>query len=118
VLALRHGNPAGHRIKEIDMLEVITPESKLVPLDYAYDVTEQRERYAEILLDDEDSWDDLMDMVMSQDELTNDLDACIKNLVEKRRHTPANSSSVQAAVMGVVYVFERAAMEIAKVAIK
>lgn len=95
-----------------------TPESKLYPEDDGRCITTERENYAEQLLDDETEWETIDDAVVFDHELAADLTACIKELVEKRRHCLADSLSVQAAVNGLVHVYERAAMKIAKERIK
>lgn len=95
-----------------------TPESKLYPHDDGRCITSEREKYAEQILDDEDMWEAIDDTVVFDHELAADLSACIKELVEKRRHCPADSSAVRAAVNGLVHVYERAAMRIAEEKIK
>lgn len=95
-----------------------TPESKLYPADDGRCITTEREKYAEQILDDETEWGNIHDTALLDITLGADLDACIKDLVEKRRHCAADSSAVQAAVNGLVNVYERAAMKIAKERIK
>ena len=99
------------------MFEPKVPESKLYPADYK-DVTLAAEKLSETILDDDDEWEGLTELINCDIELFADLHACMKDLVDKRRHCQADSSSVQAAVNGLVHVYERAAFRLAKERIK